>query len=156
MILADMGSLRGKVLDRLVGKDDAPAERHAGRVALEHLDLVRRIAQLHRDREIKPRRPAADAGDLSPDHPRKLASLGPNARARVRLAEAGSRNGFSSGVLKHHRQNMAQQRACRTDGMSVWAESGHCRSPAWGESLNFPQQGGVRVCRVPAGVSCQA
>ena len=35
------GSLAVQVLDRLVGEDDAPAERHARRVALEHVDLVR-------------------------------------------------------------------------------------------------------------------
>ncbi len=38
MIFADLGSLACEVLDRLVGEDDAPAESHAGRVALEHYD----------------------------------------------------------------------------------------------------------------------
>src|SRR5690348_858614 len=51
------------VLDREIGKDDSPPEGHAWRIALELLDLVRRIAQLHRDVEIEPRRPAADTGD---------------------------------------------------------------------------------------------
>ena len=53
-----------EVVDRLVGKDHAPAEGHPARVALEHMDLVARIAQLHRDGEVHPGRPGTDAGDL--------------------------------------------------------------------------------------------
>ena len=44
---------------RLVRQDDAPAERVVRPVALEHDDLVRGIAQFHRDREIEPGRAAA-------------------------------------------------------------------------------------------------
>src|SRR5207244_1265215 len=44
-----------QVFDGLVGEDDAPSEGHSGRVALEYLDSVRRIAQLHRDGEIESR-----------------------------------------------------------------------------------------------------
>ena len=72
MIFADGGSLAVQVLDRLVGKDDAPAEGDAGRVALEHFDLVRGIAQLHRDGEIETRGPAADAGDFHAPRARSL------------------------------------------------------------------------------------
>ena len=53
-----------EVLHRLVGEDDAPAERVARPVALEHHDLGIGRAQLHRDREIEPSRARADAGDL--------------------------------------------------------------------------------------------
>ena len=63
MVFADTGIVRGDVVDGQVGEDDAPAEGDAGRVALEDLDLVRRVAQLHRDGEIEARRAAADAGD---------------------------------------------------------------------------------------------
>ena len=52
-----------EILERLVGEDHAPAEGVVGAVALEHEDVVRRIAQLHRDREIQPGRAAADAHD---------------------------------------------------------------------------------------------
>ena len=64
MIFADLGSLRLQIFDRLVGEDDAPAEGDAGRVALEHRHVVRRVAQLHRNGEIEPGRTGADAGDL--------------------------------------------------------------------------------------------
>ena len=37
----------GDVLDGEVGENDAPAEGHALRIALENLNLVRRVAQLH-------------------------------------------------------------------------------------------------------------
>ena len=57
------GIVGHQILDRLVGEDDAPAERVVGPVALEQVDVVRGIAQLHRDREIKPGRPAAEARD---------------------------------------------------------------------------------------------
>jgi hypothetical protein len=35
------GIVRHQILDRLVGEDDAPAERVVGAVALEQVDLVR-------------------------------------------------------------------------------------------------------------------
>src|SRR3546814_951611 len=53
--LAADGIVGHQVLDRLVGEDDAPAERVVGQVALEQIDLVARIAQLHRYGEITPR-----------------------------------------------------------------------------------------------------
>ena len=62
--LAADGIVRHQVLDRLVREDDAPAERVVGPVALEHMDIMARIAHLHRDGEIKARRPAAHACDL--------------------------------------------------------------------------------------------
>ena len=43
--LRRLGIVRLQILDRLIGKDDAPAERHARRVTLEHRNLVRRIAR---------------------------------------------------------------------------------------------------------------
>src|SRR4029079_16871624 len=52
------------VLDREVGEDHAPSERHSGRIALEYFDLVARIAKLHRDGEIEARRPRAAACDF--------------------------------------------------------------------------------------------
>ena len=52
-----------QILDRLVGEDDAPAERVVGAVALEQVDLVRGIAQLHRNGEIEPGRSPAEARD---------------------------------------------------------------------------------------------
>ena len=52
-----------QILDRLVGEDDAPAERVVGPVALIEVDLVRGIAQLHRNREIEPGGSPAQARD---------------------------------------------------------------------------------------------
>ena len=51
------GRSRIEILDRLVGEDHAPAEGHALGIALDDLDLVRRVAQLHRDGEGQPRGP---------------------------------------------------------------------------------------------------
>src|SRR3546814_3888810 len=61
--LAADGIVGHQVLDRLVGEDDAPAERVVGQVALEQIDLVARIAQLHRYGEIQPSRTSAQARD---------------------------------------------------------------------------------------------
>src|SRR5574338_812083 len=72
----------GDVVDGEVGKDHAPAERDAGRVALENFDLMRGVAQLHRDGEIEPRRPAADAGDLHENARGSCESCALDARAR--------------------------------------------------------------------------
>ena len=72
MIFGRDGIVGREVLDGLVGEDDAPAEGDAGRVALEHLDLVRGVAKLHRDREIEAGGPAADAGDLHARTPAKV------------------------------------------------------------------------------------
>src|SRR5206468_297764 len=55
--------VRDQILDRLVGEDDAPAERVVGAVALEEVDLLRGVAQLHRNRESEPGGPAAQASD---------------------------------------------------------------------------------------------
>jgi hypothetical protein len=52
-----------QILDRLIRKDHAPAEGHAFRVALEHMHLVPRIAELHRNGEVEACRAAADACD---------------------------------------------------------------------------------------------
>ncbi len=42
-----------QVLKRLVGEHDAPAKGVIGLVALDHRDAVRRVLQLHEQREIK-------------------------------------------------------------------------------------------------------
>jgi hypothetical protein len=52
-----------QILDRLIREDDAPAERVVGPVALEQVDLVRGVAQLHRNREIEPGGTPAQASD---------------------------------------------------------------------------------------------
>ena len=65
-VLDRRGALRvvlPEIVERLVGEDHAPAERVVGAVALDHENVVRRIAQLHRDREIQTGRAAADAHD---------------------------------------------------------------------------------------------
>ena len=119
MIFAETGSLAGEVLDRLVGEDDAPAERDAGRVALEHIDLVRRVAQLHRDGEIEAGRPAADAGDLHANAP-EVAKVGSDtcAQARAREGITACSNAASKvqAAVGPHRRSMPQPRACRTVG----------------------------------------
>ena len=53
-------------VQRLVGEHHAPTERVVGAVALDHEDVVRRVAQLHRDRTVQPGRTTADADDLHP------------------------------------------------------------------------------------------
>ncbi len=65
-----LGIVLGEVGEGLVGEHHAPAERVVRLVALEDDDLVGRIAQLHGDGEVKPRRPAAQTRDLHPDLPR--------------------------------------------------------------------------------------
>src|SRR3546814_17954174 len=59
--LAAAGIVGHQVLDRLVGEDDAPAERLVGQVALEQIDLVARIAPLHRYGQIHTSRTPAPA-----------------------------------------------------------------------------------------------
>src|SRR6185312_672451 len=63
------------IVDRQVGEDNAPAEGDARRIALEYLDLVARVAQLHRDREVEPRRPRADARDPHGQRPPKVTKV---------------------------------------------------------------------------------
>src|SRR5579872_6260419 len=55
--------IAGDIVDREIGKDDAPAECHVRRIALENLNLMCRVAELHRNREIESRGAAPDAGD---------------------------------------------------------------------------------------------
>ncbi len=64
--LRGLGVVGLEVLDRLVGEDHAPAEGDTGSVAFEHRDVVRGVAELHRDGEIEAGRTGADAGDLHP------------------------------------------------------------------------------------------
>ncbi len=54
----------GEIGERLVGQHHAPAEGVVRPVALVNGDVVRGVAQLHADREIKASRPAAEARDL--------------------------------------------------------------------------------------------
>src|SRR5262245_26859364 len=61
-LVCALGIVGAQVLHGLVGEDDAPAERVARIVALEHDDIVPRIAQLHGDGEDKGGRAAANAG----------------------------------------------------------------------------------------------
>jgi hypothetical protein len=56
------GSFFCQIVERLVGQHHAPAEGVVGLVALDHGHLVRGIAQLHRDREVKTGRTAAQTG----------------------------------------------------------------------------------------------
>jgi hypothetical protein len=49
---------------RVIRQNDAPAEGVIGAVAFQNGDLMRRIAQLHRDGEVKARRTAAKAQNL--------------------------------------------------------------------------------------------
>ena len=62
--LARDGVIGHQVLDRLVGEDDALAEGDSLGIALEHMDVVTRVAKLHRDGEIEASGTSADAGNL--------------------------------------------------------------------------------------------
>jgi hypothetical protein len=53
-----------EVVERLGRQHDAPAERVVGHVALEHRDLVRGIAALHRDGEVEAGGTGAENSDL--------------------------------------------------------------------------------------------
>src|SRR5690606_31301595 len=57
------GIVGAQVLHRLIGEDNAPAEGVARIVALEHDDVVPRVAQLHGDGEDEPGGSPAGAGD---------------------------------------------------------------------------------------------
>jgi hypothetical protein len=77
-IVADRGVARlvGGLEDveRLVGEDDTESEGVVGLVALEDRDIEIRPVPLHQEREIEPRRPAADHRDthLKPLFPNRL------------------------------------------------------------------------------------
>ena len=60
--LRRFGIVIAQILDRRVGEHHAPAERVVMRVALDHMDIMPRIAQFHRYGKIKPGSPAADTG----------------------------------------------------------------------------------------------
>jgi hypothetical protein len=47
-----------------VAEDNSPAERVVRAIAFDDRDVVAGVLLLHQDREVKPRRPAADARDL--------------------------------------------------------------------------------------------
>src|SRR5262249_53879446 len=63
------GIILRQVVQCLVGKNNAPTERIVRTIALEHSDLVRRVAQLHADREIETCGSAAEACDLQATPP---------------------------------------------------------------------------------------
>ena len=96
------GIVGQQILDRLVGEDHAPAERVVGPVALEQVDVMRGIAQLHRDREIEARRARRRGTRFSSllntrarDRPRETqrtqwACASANAQARRGPGEAGA------------------------------------------------------------------
>ena len=75
----------GDVVEGLVGKHHAPAERVVGPVAFEHGDVVRAVAQLHADREIEPGRAAAEASNL---HRYDLLDANPVRAAPLLFAQA--------------------------------------------------------------------
>jgi hypothetical protein len=52
-----------QVVEQVVPEDHTPAVGDAGRVALQHRDLVGRVGQLGEHREVEAGGPAADAGD---------------------------------------------------------------------------------------------
>ena len=54
---------RAQRRQRLIGEDDAPAERVVGTVALEDGHVVRGVVPLHQQREVQAGRSAADARD---------------------------------------------------------------------------------------------
>lgn len=56
--------VRHQVLDGLIGKYHAPAERDAFSIPFENMNVLSGVAKFHRYREIKPRGPAADARNL--------------------------------------------------------------------------------------------
>lgn len=53
-----------QILDGLIRKNDSPAEGYALGIPFEHMHIVARIPQFHRDGEIETCRSAADARDL--------------------------------------------------------------------------------------------
>ena len=50
-----------QILDRLVGKDHAPAEGHALRVPFKYVDVMASVAKFHGNREIEAGRSSSDA-----------------------------------------------------------------------------------------------
>ena len=111
--------VRGDVLDREVGEDDAPAERDARRVAFEHLDLVAR------DRAASSR----------------WRNRGPPARRRCRRSSCAdpTRRGHlhnHPGRLESHRRSMAQQPARRTGVVPHWVSALTGRSGVDNRLLN--------------------
>ncbi len=89
-VVADRGCRDGIVLlhpcQRIVGQDDAPAKGVIRAVAFQHRDLMRRVAQLHRDGEIQTCRTAAEAQNLHPPCP--PAALAGQCRTRPDLFQA--------------------------------------------------------------------
>ena len=63
------GVRRFEVAERLVGEDDAPAERVVRQVALDDGDLVPRVGLFQQQREIQARGAATDAEDAHDSGP---------------------------------------------------------------------------------------
>ncbi len=74
--------------ERLLAEDDAEAERRVRRVALEHADVDAAIGLPQEDREIEPRRAAAD--DLDPHESASWSRSSSSASARVGKSTSSS------------------------------------------------------------------
>jgi hypothetical protein len=61
----------GEIAERLIGKDDTPAERVVRAVALDDADMMAYVRALHQQRQIEAGRSATDAQD---PHDRTLAA----------------------------------------------------------------------------------
>src|SRR3546814_20936252 len=82
--------VRHQILDRLVRKDNAPAERVVGAVALEYMNLMRRLAQIHQEREITTGRAPNAAGDTH-ERPCRLARGPRNRNSNCQRRSWGTR-----------------------------------------------------------------
>src|SRR3982750_2598851 len=90
--LRGLGIVARDVVDREVGEDHAPTEGDAWRIAFEDRDVVRRIAQLHRDGEVEAGGTGADAGDLHGMNPTNFTKFTPSfAREGTRERSLSSR-----------------------------------------------------------------
>ena len=61
-LLVGLRVRRTQITERLIGEHDAPAESVVRPVPLQYADVVGRIALLHQQGQVEPRRTAADAG----------------------------------------------------------------------------------------------
>ena len=80
-----VGALQGR--QRLVREHHAPAEGVASAVALEHGDLMRRVALLHQQGQVQTRRAGTDAGDFH----RQISGVPRFPRPSSRCLKASSR-----------------------------------------------------------------
>ena len=129
MVFADMGSLA--VMFSTVWSEKTTPQPNVTprRIALEHFDLVGRIAQLHREGEIEAGRPAADAGDLHRMFPMFALTSMYSARRAGRSLDAVAMFGLwlSSRIAAacHSRAAVGQWNVCF--GWKVNVAEGSCR-----------------------------